>query len=222
MITVIIGLNILRSIWKNKEKYIKENKRTTYQRAFKKFTIGLPFLFSVIAHIFIPIRSFFLITPINNFTIILSTSIFAFSPFTSLIGFYIQEILSLFYLILGLLIVRKSLQVFGIDYMTLVYLFYPNESKIQNHRIYSILHHPTYTGAICITLGGLFINFSIYSIIQFFMIFLGLNCHIRFVEEPELIERFGKSYIEYRKNVPAFLIRFRDIPELFKFIIGKR
>jgi len=44
---------------------------------------------------------------------------------------------------------------------------------------------------------------------------------IIFVEEKELIERFGDSYKKYQKNTPAILIRSRNWVRFFKFIIGK-
>jgi len=48
---------------------------------------------------------------------------------------------------------------------------------------------------------------------------LGLTGWIRLVEEKELIERFGQSYLDYRKRIPAFWPRLPDFGVFFKFLI---
>ncbi|MHA1498982.1 MAG: hypothetical protein ACTSRT_15740, partial [Promethearchaeota archaeon] len=56
----------------------------------------------------------------------------------------------------------------------------------------------------------------------YLMLICGMFIHIHYVEEKELIKRFGDSYKEYRKNVHAILIRLRDIGRFIKFLIGKQ
>ena len=48
-----------------------------------------------------------------------------------------------------------------------------------------------------------------------------MTIHIRAVEEKELIERFGDSYIEYRKKVPALFVRPKKIGVYLKFLAGR-
>jgi protein-S-isoprenylcysteine O-methyltransferase Ste14 len=108
------------------------------------------------------------------------------------------------------------------DYMGLVYLYYPKESEIQRHEIYSVLRHPTYAGVLLIGFGGVLARLSMYSIIFFIIILAGLLLHIRFVEEKELIARFGKSFLKYRRKVPALLVRPRKIGAYFRFIAGHK
>jgi len=218
----VIGLSLVRIIWNTKDKFLRQNKNTAYQRGLRIFMFALPLLFSIVVHTYIQGCYFLLIPPANPLTQLLSISLFSFLPYGLFtIGFWIQIVLALIFLIFGLLIIIRSLKTFGIDYMTLVYLYYPEESQIQNHKIYSILRHPTYAGLMCVMLGGAFFSFSVYSILQSFIIFFGLSLHIRLVEEPELIKRFGDSYIEYRKNVPVIFVKIKDLPKLIKFIIGK-
>jgi len=81
--------------------------------------------------------------------------------------------------------------------MGLIYVYYPEESKIVNHEIHSVLRYPTYHGLVLILIGGFFLRLSVYSIIFFFMFLMGINIHLKFVEEKELIQRFGKDYQEY-------------------------
>jgi protein-S-isoprenylcysteine O-methyltransferase Ste14 len=115
----------------------------------------------------------------------------------------------------------RSLQVFGIDYMAVVYLYFPEESKIQDHKIYSVLRHPMYTGILLVGLGGMFYTFTLYSIIFFIVELSAFYIHIHFVEERELVERFGPSYQEYMKKVPAFFVRPNKLGTFLGFLAGK-
>ncbi|MDD1778687.1 MAG: hypothetical protein LUQ65_11020 [Candidatus Helarchaeota archaeon] len=123
--------------------------------------------------------------------------------------------------VVGVATVARALLTFGIDYMTVVYLYFPEESTIQNHKIYSVLRHPAYAALIYISFAGILINFSLYSIIFFLFYLFGFLLHIRKVEEKELLQRFGESFETYRKQVPAILVRPRQWKTYFKFLIGK-
>ncbi|MFX1452514.1 MAG: hypothetical protein ACFFCM_16880, partial [Promethearchaeota archaeon] len=63
--------------------------------------------------------------------------------------------------------------------------------------------------------------FSMYSILYFLIFLIGINIHLKFVEEKELIERFGEDYIKYKKMVPALFIRFKDLKKYFSIIFKK-
>jgi protein-S-isoprenylcysteine O-methyltransferase Ste14 len=115
----------------------------------------------------------------------------------------------------------RALQVFGVDYMVVLYLYFPNESKVQKNKIYSVLRHPTYTGAILICLGGTLFTFTPLSFAAFAVFLFGFYIHVYFVEEKELIERFGESYRGYRKKVPAFFVKLKDVRALLNFLSGK-
>jgi len=115
----------------------------------------------------------------------------------------------------------KTLKVFGIDYMGLVYIFYPESSTLQNHEIYSILRHPTYHSLMLLSIGGIFLRPSIYSIIYFLIFLIGINIHLKYVEEKELIQRFGEGYKKYKEEVPALIVRLKDLKKYFSFIFKK-
>lgn len=132
-----------------------------------------------------------------------------------------RMILSVFFTALGFAMVFRSLQTFGFDYMAVIYLYFPEESKIQNHEIYSVLRHPAYTSVMLIGLGGTLATGTLYAFI-FFAVIVTIFCiHIRFIEEKELIERFGASYKEYMKKVPAFFVNPAKIPVLINFLFKK-
>ena len=122
---------------------------------------------------------------------------------------------------LGLIVIFRALEIFGIDNMALVYVFYPDESLLQNHEIYSILRHPTYHGLMLISIGSIFFRFSIYSVIYFLIFIVGIKLHLKYVEEKELIQRFGVKYKKYKKNVPAFFVKLKDIKKYYRTLVKK-
>ncbi|MHA1340109.1 MAG: hypothetical protein ACTSRZ_10765 [Promethearchaeota archaeon] len=51
-------------------------------------------------------------------------------------------------LICAILMLARAISVFGIDYMAVVYLYFPEESEVIENETYSVLRHPTYAGLI--------------------------------------------------------------------------
>ncbi len=218
LLIVIIGFMLVYAFWRSREKYLIKFDKLAYQKAFKFAVTGIPMVISVIVHSFLPTD--FIVSLENNhtlswyFALPISDIFFNFS-----IAFlFFRLSLCFIFVGLGLTVIIKALKIFGIDNMALVYVFYPKESTLQNHEIYSVLRHPTYHGLMLISIGSIFLRFSIYSIIYFLIFIIGINIHLKFVEEKELIQRFGESYKKYRENVPAFLIRFKDLKKYFSFI----
>jgi protein-S-isoprenylcysteine O-methyltransferase Ste14 len=127
-------------------------------------------------------------------------------------------ILGWYLTIVGGILALRSISVFGVDYLTLLYVYYPEESRVIDSSIYSILRHPIYSAVLHLCVGLAFINSNANSIA--FTIFAPLLFFgwARLVEEKELIERFGQSYLDYRKRVPAFWPRPRDIGKFFAFL----
>lgn len=132
----------------------------------------------------------------------------------------LQKSLGILFLVLGLGTMLRSIVTFGFDYMTVVYLYFPEESQIQNHEIYSVLRHPTYAGLIYICFGGLIFNFTLFHVFYFLIYVVVFGIHILFVEEKELIKRFGESYDKYRKSIPAILVRPNAWGIYLRFLLG--
>jgi protein-S-isoprenylcysteine O-methyltransferase Ste14 len=129
----------------------------------------------------------------------------------------IRIVLSAVFFVFGLATVRSAIMTFGIDYMAVVYLYFPEESEVQDHAIYSVIRHPTYLAGTLLAAAGLFFRFSIYSILFFLIIYLIFRLQIS-REEEELIERFGEGYDDYRKRVPALLVNPSKIRQYFRFL----
>jgi protein-S-isoprenylcysteine O-methyltransferase Ste14 len=101
--------------------------------------------------------------------------------------------------------------------MGVVYLYFPEESEVQDHEIYSIIRHPTYFGGVLLGLSGLVFRLSVYSILMFFTVY-GIFWLQARREEGELGKRFGESYKEYMKNVPRLHIGIRNMPKYIQFL----
>ncbi len=83
--------------------------------------------------------------------------------------------------------------------------------------VYSLMRHPMHLGLLFFPLAVAFISASISFILivapaemllMIIMIFL--------IEEREAIAKFGDAYLEYKKRVPFFCIKFSCVKELFK------
>lgn len=220
VICVGTGILFVRLVWTKREKAKAELGELAYQRMVFRGLTGVSLLLSAVIHGFVSVRSLPPAPPVNEITTQLSTS------FLSLIGVPLAVDIGLrivgcaVFIILAMLTVNRALFTFGLDYMIVLYLYFPEESEIQSHEIYSVIRHPTYFSIILFGLAAIFGRMSVYSIVFGFVLFLGLLAHIR-LEEAELVERFGNSYLEYMKRVPGFYIRPRDIGSYFRFLAGR-
>jgi protein-S-isoprenylcysteine O-methyltransferase Ste14 len=136
--------------------------------------------------------------------------------------FWWYPVLSVFGWVLvvaGALLFLRAVQTFGVDNLTMLYVYFPEESQLVDHKIYDILRHPAYGAAQRIALGLALLNGTWFALTCALIFMLGLWGWVRLVEEKELLERFGPSYAEYRRRVPAFWPRPRDLGRFFKFLI---
>lgn len=82
-----------------------------------------------------------------------------------------------------------------------------------------MLRHPVYAGVLRVIIGLALLNGNANSIAFIFFAPLGLFSWVHLVEEKELLERFGDSYADYRKRVPAFWPRVRGLGKFFSFLV---
>ncbi len=218
LIILIIGFSLVYSFWRKRNKYLSKNRELAYQKGFKFVLTGVPMVISIVIHSFFPTDLIIPYQDSQSISWFLSIPICVIFFNFSVIILFIRLALWLVFFSLGLLVVGRAIDIFGIDYMGLVYVYYPEDSTLQNHEIYSILRHPTYHSLMLFCIGSFFFRFSIYTIIYFLIFILGINIHIKFVEERELIQRFGEDYIKYRKSVPALFVRLKDLKKYFSII----
>ena len=218
LIILTIGFSLIYSFWHKRDKYLNKNRKLAYQKAFKFVVIGIPMVISIVIHNFFPTDLIAPYQDIQSISWYLSIPISEIFFNFSFIFLFIRLVLWLVFFALGMIVVRRALMIFGIDYMGLIYIYYPEDSTIQDHEIYSVLRHPTYHSLMLFLIGSIFFRFSIYSIIYFLIFLIGINLHIKLVEERELIQRFGEDYIKYRESVPALFVRVKDLKKYFSII----
>ena len=216
----LFGFFLLSQMWIWRDRLKKKWGSQSYQRILPVGLVGITIV------IFLAFYNFNQFPNYSNsqwqankyFIIIKPLYLFFDSPLKEII-LAVQTFAGLFFLILGLALSFRSIYTFGIDYTTVIYLYFPEESSIQENQIYSVLRHPMYTGLIFISFGGFLNNLTFYGFILFIIYTLGFYFHIHYIEEKELISRFGESYKTYRKNVPFFLINPVKLTLLLKFIV---
>jgi protein-S-isoprenylcysteine O-methyltransferase Ste14 len=216
----LFGFTAVFQMWYWRDKMKAKFPRTCYQRMFFIGFMGIETL------IFLAFNSFFPLTHLQPESWINPPNLLLVTPLTSFIGVnwpafdILRAILGGFCLLIGIWTIFRSLFTFGFDYMTVVYLYFPEESRMHKNEIYSILRHPTYAGVIYICLGAFFFYFSLFNLIYFIIYLIGFKFHTHFVEEKELINRFGDSYKEYRKSVPAFFVHLKNLGKFYRFLFG--
>ena len=217
--TISTGFGLVYGIWGMKDSFLKTDKERAYQKGFLFAAVGIPIVLSVPFHNFLPPSILIPFSPRSTLTATMETS---FSQLLLGSNDWIaipRIILGVMFLVLGFAVVVRAVQIFGIDYMGLVYLYYPEDSEIQDNEIYSSIRHPAYHAIIMIMLGLFFIHFTTYQLVDLFCTLIGFTIHINFVEEKELVERFGDGYKNYKKSVPALFPK--DLKIYLRFILGR-
>ena len=217
LLVSIIGLFLVYQMWAQRKKLKARYGPLSYQRIFFVGFAGISCIMSLSVNQFMRSLSLPVSSPLGFLTV---TPEMYWGSF-GIVILWIRLFLALFFTVLAIVMVIRSLQTFGFDYMAVIYLYFPEESKLQNHEIYSVLRHPAYTSFILLGLGGTFATATLYSLLFFTVIVATFYIHVHFVEEKELIERFGSSYQEYIKKVPAFFIKPDKVKVFLKFLIGK-
>lgn len=199
VIILTIGFLLLRMFFTNKKAYIFRYGELAYRNAFVRFVLpGLALIFAAVTHI-----GFMPGPPLPS------------TWWTSLL-----PIAGWYFFLIGIAVWIRSILVFGLDNMTMLYVYFPKKSRRVENSIYSVLRHPVYAGVLQISIGLALLNGNAFSI--FFGLLLmpfALTAWVRLVEEIELIERFGRGYVEYRKATPAFWPRLRNLGKFYQFVL---
>lgn len=124
-------------------------------------------------------------------------------------------------LVSGVLLWLRAVMVFGIDNLSLLYVYFPNESRLVDSNVYGVLRHPVYSAVLRIIFAIILWNGGPFALFAGLMGALSMSLWwLQRVEEPELIERFGDGYREYRRRVPAFFnLNPRTWATLWRFLV---
>ena len=201
IIIIALGFLVMSLFFSRKQTYKEKYKELAYRNAFAHYGFpGLALIMAAIAHAGYMNGPF---VPQGWWTIVFL-------------------VLGWFMLCIGAILWIRSVFAFGADNLALLYVYYPEEGKIINSSIYGILRHPVYAGVLRVGIGLALLNGNANAIAFAILMPLGLTSWIRLVEEKELIERFGQSYLDYRKRTPAFWPKWYDLGTFFKFLIMGR
>ncbi len=211
-----LALQFIALLWKRRDQMKQEYGDLAYQMMIPKGVTGVFLIPPIIFHAATSIRSL-PFEPVNDLTLFLAQPLLQLIGVPSGIDVLIRWIISGALMILGMLVVRSAVFTFGLDYMIVVYLYFPEESEVQHHDIYSVVRHPAYMGGVILALAAIVLRFSVYSIVLGLIGYLVFKIHIR-REEAELLDRFGEGYRDYMKKVPALSVRPRDLKSLVKFL----
>ena len=201
IVVIALGFLVLRLFFTRKKAYQEKYKELAYRNAFAHYGIpGLAIIMAAVAHAGYMNGPF---VPRGWWTIVFIA-----------LGWLL--------LIIGAALWIRGISAFGFDNLALLYVYFPEEGKIVNSNIYSVLRHPVYAGVLRVIIGLALLNGNANSIAFILFVPLGLTGWIRLVEEKELIERFGLSYLDYRKRAPAFWPRLRDYGKFFGFLLAAK
>jgi protein-S-isoprenylcysteine O-methyltransferase Ste14 len=128
-------------------------------------------------------------------------------------------VLGWFLIAVAVLLALRVLQAFGVDNLTMLYVYFPEESRLVDGEIYEILRHPAYGAVQRLALGLALLNGTWFALTFALIFMLELWGWVHLVEEKELLERFGPSYADYRQRVPAFWPRTRDLGRFYQFLL---
>lgn len=221
-VTVLLaGFLSISRMWTRREQYLAESRETAYQRALPFGLVGLGFVFTSILNGFVPVYQMSSGALTHPLSVVLATPLPDFIPGIDSFGRGLQAWLGLVVFGFGWVQAIRSVQTFGMANAMLVYLYYPEESEMEDHAVYSVIRHPIYTGWLLWMAGGAMFRLSMYGLLDLGLFVIALIIWLRRVEEPELIERFGDEYRAYRNDVPAFIPRPGTLTDYVAFLLGR-
>ncbi|MGB8657111.1 MAG: isoprenylcysteine carboxylmethyltransferase family protein [Candidatus Zixiibacteriota bacterium] len=129
------------------------------------------------------------------------------------------SVIVVYLLLTGVIILARAVLTFGADNLALLYVYFPEEGRLVDSSIYALIRHPAYSAVLRIGVAIGLWHGTWFSIAFALFMPVGMTIWLKLVEEPELIERFGEGYADYRRKVPAFVPRLRDLGKFWRFLV---
>lgn len=136
------------------------------------------------------------------------------------VPFWLRLILGIYCLLLGLTLEFRGVVSLGVDRIAFVYTVFPERGTRVESQLYEFLRHPIYSAMTHMALGVALLSGKLSGLFCFPVFALKIWLWSK-VEEKELTQRFGESYADYRKRVPAFFPRLRRQPEYLRLLFGR-
>lgn len=197
IIVITVGFLLLARFFAQKKAYLEKYGPLAFRNAFVNFSVpGLAVIFASIAHV-------------------------AYMPGVLIPDLWWKPVLTVlgaYFVILGAGLWLRAVSLFGVDNLSMLYVYFPEEGRLVDASIYGVIRHPIYAAALRVIIGLALLSGNWIALVFAALMPLGLTGWVRLVEEKELIERFP-DYAEYRKRVPAFWPRLADWGKFFRFLL---
>jgi len=197
IIVMALGFLTLSLFFSRKALYRERYGDLAFRNAFVNFSIpGLAIIFASVAHV-------------------------AYMPGVDIPNLWWKPALGLLgacFLLVAAWLWLRAVSLFGVDNLTMLYVYFPEEGRMVDSSIYGVIRHPIYAAALYIVIGLALLSGNWMALVFAALMPLGLTGWVRLVEERDLLERFP-DYGEYRKRVPAFWPRPRDLGKFFGFVL---
>jgi protein-S-isoprenylcysteine O-methyltransferase Ste14 len=192
-----------------REKYRKKFGRLAYQKLFYRYIIYQNVFGNTSRYCRILLKTDYLLPAFITFPSHFLTN--------SYFPIYLALPLGLILLIFGLLLWNPSKE-FNVDLHMYVYLIFPEDSRIVESEIYSIIRHPKYLAECLFAIGvGFIANNLIAILFSFFHVIPMLSLII--IEDRELKRRLGEKFLKYKEKVPALIPRYGNWKKFLKILI---
>jgi protein-S-isoprenylcysteine O-methyltransferase Ste14 len=183
ILILAMGFLTLSLFFSRKKLYQQKYGELAFRNAFTKFVIpGLALIFNAIAHAAYMNGPFF---PRGWWTNIFHG-------------------LGWLMVIVGAALWLRAIFAFGVDNLTMLYVYYPGESKLSDASIYNILRHPIYAGALRVMIGLALLNGNANSILFIPFAPLLFFGWIRLVEEKNSSNASGNPISIIANASPPF------------------
>ncbi|MDD5236728.1 MAG: methyltransferase [Candidatus Omnitrophica bacterium] len=113
------------------------------------------------------------------------------------------SIIGLVVLVAGFFLMRKILNVFGIDRLIYLYTYFPEDATIVKLEIFEFIRHPAYAAWIYFGAAFFLIRGSWASLLCLAINFIAIYIVAR-AEEGDIIKDFKGDYYAYQNSVPCF------------------
>lgn len=197
IVVLALGFLILSRFFSSRDTYRQRFSVQAYPRAFARFAIpGLGIIAGCVAHLgYVP-------GP----------------PLPDLWWRNALIALGWLCLLMGLALWSRAVGILGIDNLAMLYVYFPEESRIVRSGVYADVRHPIYAAVLWIGGGLALVHANWYALLVALLLPLFFTSWIVLIEEKELEGRFP-GYVAYRSRVPAFFPRPGAALHFLKFAL---
>ncbi len=197
IVILALGFLILSRFFSQKDRYQTRFGEMAYARAFTSFGIpGLGIVFAAIAHLgYMPGP---MVPPVWWRPVLIGVGWLA--------------------ILVGASLWWRAVNALGVDYLTMLYIYHPQDRRVVDSGLFGVIRHPVYAAAVHISTGLACVHAGWYSLLVALVVPLFFLGWIFLVEEKELLKN-AHGYLDYRRSVPALFPRMRDLRKYWLVLV---